>query len=310
MRNRHGRRLAHTARRASLVCTLVTYAALSAAAAFAAEPMRIISLAPSVTETIFALGLGERLVGVSIYCDYPAAAQRIDRVGTFLTPNVEAIVVKRPDVIIAVPSPGNQSSVQALRRLGLKVVLVDPNTVAEIKESLLTIGGALGHEAAARALVARIDAHIAGVQARLDDVPARKVLMVVGQTPLVAVGSGTFQDELIRMAHGINLAAAAGGIWPRLSIEFAIAAAPDVIIDTSMGNEEQVGAAPAMNFWKAFPTIPAVHDGRVYGYKAYQVLRPGPRIADAFEALARFIHPEQFGPSTQPTAALWQASVS
>ena len=260
----------------------------------AADVQRIISLAPSVTETVFALGLGDRLVGVSVYCDYPPEAQRIDRVGTFLTPNVEAIVAKRPDVIIAVPTPGNQGSVQALRRLGLRVILVDPNTVAEIKESLLTIGRDLDHEAAARALVARIDAQIAGVQARLADAPLRKVLMVVGQTPLIAVGGGTFQDELIRMAHGDNLGAAAGGSWPRLSIEFAIAAAPEVIIDTSMGNEEQVGAAPAMEFWKVFPTIPAVRDGHVYGYKAYQVLRPGPRIGEAFEALARFIHPERF----------------
>jgi iron complex transport system substrate-binding protein len=260
----------------------------------AAEVQRIISLAPSVTETIFALGLGDRLVGVSVYCDYPPEAERIDRVGTFLTPNVEAIVAKRPDIIIAVPTPGNQGSVQALRRLGLKVVLVDPNTVAEIRVSLLTIGRELGHEEAARALVGRIDTRIAAVQARLDDAPVRRVLMVVGQTPLVAVGTGTFQDELIRMAHGDNLAARAGGSWPRLSIEFAIAAAPEVIIDTSMGNEEQVGAAPAMDFWKSFPTIPAVRDGHVYGYKAYQVLRPGPRIAEAFAAVAHFIHPERF----------------
>jgi len=276
------------------VVTFISLLAVGLRPALAAEVQRIISLAPSVTETIFALGLGDRLVGVSVYCDYPPEAERIDRVGTFLTPNVEVIVAKRPDVIIAVPSPGNQGSVQALRRLGLRVLLVDPNTVAEIKESLLTIGRELGHEAEARALVARIDAHIATVQARLAGAPARKVLMVVGQTPLVAVGGGTFQDELIRMAHGDNLGAAAGGSWPRLSIEFAIAAAPEVIIDTSMGDEEQAGAAPAMNFWKAFPTIPAVHDGHVYGYKTYQVLRPGPRIGDAFEALAQFIHPERF----------------
>jgi iron complex transport system substrate-binding protein len=286
-------RLADAARLASfLPALLVIGAAVSTASA--AQPMRIISLAPSVTETIFALGLGDQLVGVSVYCDYPPEAERLDRVGTFLTPNVEAIVAKRPDVIIAVPSPGNQGSVQVLRRLGLKVVIVDPNSVTRIKESLVTIGRELDHEAAARALVARIDAQIAHVQARLAGAPARKVLMVVGQTPLIAVGRGTFQDELIRMAHGNNLAAAAGGSWPRLSIEFAIAAAPEVIIDTSMGNEEQAGAAPAMAFWQGFPTIPAVHDGHVYGYRAYQVLRPGPRIGEAFEAIARFIHPERF----------------
>jgi iron complex transport system substrate-binding protein len=207
---------------------------------------------------------------------------------------VEAIVAKRPDVILAVPSPGNQDPVQALRRLGFTVVLFDPNTVADIEAALITIGGALGHEAAARALVTRIEERITAVRARLADAPERTVLMVVGQTPLVAVGTGTFQDELIRMARGINLAVAAGGVWPRLSIEFAIAAAPEVIIDTTMGNEERAGAEAAMEFWKAFPTIPAVRDRRVYGYKAYQLLRPGPRIAEAYEAIARFIHPERF----------------
>ena len=247
-----------------------------------------------MTETVFALGLGDRLVGVSAYCDYPAAAQRIDRVGTFLTPNVEAIVAKRPDVIIAVPSPGNQSGVEALRRLGARVVLTDPNTLQEIKDSIVTIGRELDHEAEALALVARIDARMAAVRARVADAPERSVLMVVGQTPLIAVGTGTFQDELIRQARGINLAAHAGGSWPHLSLEFAVAAAPEVIIDTTMGNEERTGAEAAMAFWRAFPTIPAVREQRVYGYKAYAVLRPGPRIDEAFEAIAHFIHPERF----------------
>jgi iron complex transport system substrate-binding protein len=260
-----------------------------------AAALRIVSLAPSVTETVFALGLGDQLVGVSSYCDYPPAAQRIDRVGTFLTPNIEAIVAKRPDVVIALPSPGNQSGVEALRRLGIRVVLVDPNTIAEIRESFVTIARELGDEAAGHALTARVDAQMDGVRANLAGVPERKVLMVVGQTPLIAVGTGTFQDELIRMAHGINLAAAAGGTWPHLSLEFAVEAAPDVIIDTTMGNEERVGAQAAMAFWSAFPTMPAVREHRVFGYKAYAVLRPGPRIGEAFEDIARFIHPERFG---------------
>ena len=263
---------------------------------WAAESQRIVSLAPSVTETVFALGLGDRLVGVSVYCDYPPAAQRIDRVGTFLTPNLEAIVAKHPDVIIAVPSPGNQSGVEALRRLGARVVLVDPNTLAEIEDAIVTIGRELDHEAAAHALVDHIETRMAAVRARVADAPERSVLMVVGQTPLIAVGTGTFQDELIRQARGINLAAQGGGSWPHLSLEFVIAAAPAVIIDTTMGNEERAGAAAAMAFWSGFPTIPAVRERRVYGYKAYEVLRPGPRIDDAFEAIARFVHPERFEP--------------
>jgi len=259
-----------------------------------AEVRRIISLAPSLTETVFALGLGERLVGVSVYCDYPPAVQKIDRVGTFLTPNVEAIVAKRPDIVLAVPTPGNQSPVETLRSLGVRVLLVNPNTVSETLETLVTVGRALGAEAAARALVARIEAHMAAVRAKLTEAPERTVLMVLGQTPLIAVGRGTFLDELIGLAHGRNVGAQAGGAWPHLSLEFVIAASPQVIIDTTMGDEERSGAAAAMAFWNGFPSIPAVRDRRVYGYKQYQLLRPGPRLAEAFETIARFVHPERF----------------
>jgi len=279
---------------AIFLSSLIAAASLAAHPTAAAEVQRIISLAPSVTETVFALGLGDRVVGVSAYCDYPPEVAHIDRVGTFLSPNVEAIVAKRPDVIIAVPTPGNQTPVESLRGLGFKVIVVDPNTIAETEQSLVTIGHDLGREAEARALVAGIEERLASLRARLANAPQRKVLMVVGHTPLIAVGEGTFQSELIRMAYGINLAAAARGTWPHLSIEFVIAAAPEVIIDTSMGNEEGARASEALAFWSDFPTLPAVRDRHVYGYKTYQLLRPGPRIPEAFEAIARFIHPERF----------------
>jgi iron complex transport system substrate-binding protein len=118
--------------------------------------------------------------------------------------------------------------------------------------------------------------------------------MVVGQTPLIVAGAGTVQDELIRLAGGINLGAAAGKDWPHVSIEYAISAAPEVIIDSTMGSEVRAGEDNATLFWKAFPTIPAVKEGRISGYKAYEVLRPGPRIGDALEVIARFVHPERF----------------
>ncbi len=266
-----------------------------------AAPARIVSLAPSVTESVFALGLGDRLVGVSVYCDYPPGVEKIDRVGTFLTPNIEAILAKRPDIVLGVPSPGNRGPVEELRRLGVRVVVVDPTTIDEIKQAQIDLGIALDVEAAAHELVRGIDARIERVGAALRDVPERKVLMVVGQTPLIAVGRGTYLDELIRLAHGINLGAAAGGSWPRLSIEFAIAAGPEVIIDTTMGNEEQTGAAASLDFWKSFATIPAVKNGRVHGYKQYQLLRPGPRLPEALETIARIIHPEAFSESGAPS---------
>jgi iron complex transport system substrate-binding protein len=248
-----------------------------------------------LTETVFALGLGERLVGVSAYCDYPPEAQRIDRVGTFITPNVEAIVAKRPDIILAVPSPGNRSPVESLERLGLRVVVVDPQTLDGIKRSLIDVGVVLGRDAGARGLVAEIEARIAAVQARVKDAQRRKVLMVVGQNPLIVAGSATVQDELIALAGGINLGAVAGKGWPHISIEYALSAAPEVIIDSTMGPEVGGGDSDTRKFWRNFPTIPAVKTGRISGYKAYEVLRPGPRIGEALETIARFIHPERFG---------------
>lgn len=270
-----------------------------AATAVAQEPQRIVSLAPSLTETVFALGLGDRLVGVSVYCDYPPEALRIDRVGTFITPNIEAIVASKPDVILAVPSPGNRSPVESLEQLGFKVLVVDPLTLEGIKESLLTIGSRLGREARARELTAVIERQIESVRATLRGAPRRKVLMVVGQTPLIVAGAATVQDELIEIAGGINLGAAAGKAWPHVSIEYAIAAAPEVIIDSTMGSEVRAGEDGAIAFWNAFPTIPAVKERRIFGYKAYELLRPGPRIGEALEVIARFVHPERFASASQ-----------
>src|SRR5690606_134166 len=109
-----------------------------------AAPQRIISLAPSVTETLFALGVGDRLVGVSSYCDYPDAAARIDRVGTFLQPNVERILIKRPDLVIAVPSPGNRAPVERLQALGIEVLVVNPERIADILAAIRAIAAAVG----------------------------------------------------------------------------------------------------------------------------------------------------------------------
>jgi iron complex transport system substrate-binding protein len=267
---------------------------LRVAAATPTVAHRIVSLAPSLTETVFALGAGDRLVGVSVYCDFPPEAQEIDRVGTFLTPNVEAILAKRPDVVLAVPSPANQNPVQSLRHLGLRVLVVDPRSVAEILDSIRQIGAAIGRPEAAQRLVDRIGQDVARVRSGLRGAPERKVLMVVGRAPLIAAGAGTFADELIRLAHGINLGAQAGSGWPHLSIEFAIAAAPDVIIDTTVSHAKGSDPQASLGFWHSFATIPAVRHGGVHAYRDFQLLRPGPRITDALTAMARFIHPERF----------------
>lgn len=290
------RRPSRARRRAAVggaaAAAMVALALLGAAGPAAA--MRIVSLAPSVTETLFAVGAGAEVVGVSTYCDFPPEVAAIDRVGSFLSPSIEVIIAKRPDLVIGVPTPGNRNSVEAIERLGLGVLIVDPQTVGAIRTAIETIAGAVGHAAEGRALVARIDADMGSTRRRLEGAPTRRVLMVVGHMPLVAVGTGVFQDELLRMARGVNLAAAAGGQWPNLSMEWVVAQRPEVIIDATMGNEEREGPQAAADLWRSFPALPAVRSGRIFGYREYAVLRPGPRIAEGFRAIAAFVHPERF----------------
>jgi iron complex transport system substrate-binding protein len=121
--------------------------------------------------------------------------------------------------------------------------------------------------------------------------------MVVGQNPLIAVGSGIFLNELITQAHGVNIAANTSQQWPRLSLEFAVAHAPEVIIDGSMGSEEKE-ETQRLSIWQNFPSLPAVQEGRLYGRPSNALLRPGPRLVEGFEALARLIHPERFQATT------------
>jgi iron complex transport system substrate-binding protein len=256
-----------------------------------AEARRIVSLAPSATEILFALGVGERVIGVSTYCDHPAETARIDKVGTFLSPNVERIVAKKPDLVIAVPSPGNQRAVESMQQLGLSVLVVDPDGVASILAAVQTIADAVGAPEAGRRLRKEIEARLRALQDRLAEATPRSVLMAVDRRPLIVVGAHTYQDELIRLARGINLGAKAGNQWPHVGLEFAVAQAPEVIIDTAMGNDDD---ASPMDFWRTFSTIPAVREGRVYGHRAFVLLRPGPRVAEALETVARFIHPEMF----------------
>lgn len=259
----------------------------------AAPVARIVSLAPSVTEILFALGVGDRVVGVSSYCDYPPAAARIERIGTFLSPNIELILSKRPDLVIGVPSPGNRKPVEMLEEMGLRVVIVEPERVSAILAAIRSIAAAVGVAKAGENLVVSIEREMASVTSRLAGVARPKVLMIVGRRPLVAVGRGTYQDELIELAQGTNVAAQTGERWPNLGMEFVLEQAPDVIIDAAMGNEDvdrETGAA----FWRSFPSLPAVRDDRLYGYQTYELLRPGPRVPKTLETVARYIHPERF----------------
>jgi iron complex transport system substrate-binding protein len=277
------------ARLTLVFCAAVALAAGSPAArAIAPPPDRIVSLSPSTTEILFALGAGPEVVGVSQFCDYPDAAARLPRVGSFLTPNVEAIAGLRPTLVVGLEISSNLREVRAVEAMGYPTLMVGDGTLADIRAAILTIGGRIGRAQQARDLVGALQANIDAVRDRLKDAPPRKVLMLVGHQPLVAVGPGTYLDELLKLAGGINIADQAVQAWPRLSIEYVIAEAPDVILDGQMGTD---AGAPG-GFWAQYRSIPAVANHRVYGYPQDLMLRPGPRVSESLAMLAAMIHPE------------------
>jgi cobalamin transport system substrate-binding protein len=251
---------------------------------------RIVSLAPSVTETLFALGAGGDVVGVSQYCDYPPAALKLPQVGTFLTPNIEAIVALRPTLVIGLAISSDLREIRALRAMGIPTLMISDDSLAQIEHSIRRIGERLGRGSAAARLVGEIRYHTDAIAEQLKDLPAHRVLMLVGHQPLVAVGRGTFLDELLKLAHAINIADASWQPWPQLAIEYIIASRPEVILDGQMGTDPFMPG----EFWTRYPSIPAVKHHRLYGYPQDPTLHSGPRVWQTLEILARLIHPEAF----------------
>jgi iron complex transport system substrate-binding protein len=259
---------------------------------------RIVSLAPSITETLFAIGAGAEVVGVSQYCDYPPQAVSLPKVGSFLTPNLEAIVGLRPGLIVGLDTSSNDREIRALQGMGYRVLLVNDDSLDGIYAGIQRIGEMTGHTEQAHQLLDSIHGTIRTVRRRLAGVAPCKVLMVVGHDPLVAVGGG-YLDQLLRIADCINIGAGLGVEWPRLSMEYIIATAPDVILDGQMGTDPQ---SPG-GFWSRYPNIPAVRNHRVFGYAQNPVLRPGPRVGQTLEILASLAHPEVFGPAKKPSGS-------
>jgi iron complex transport system substrate-binding protein len=256
----------------------------------AATAQRIVSLAPSVTETVFALGYGEKLVGVTSHCDFPAQARRLPQIGTFISPSVEAILARQPDLVIGVVGATNPVTAREMERLGLRVTLVSLASVDEIFKSIKDIARWLGHPAAGQELVTKITRQFARVQQRIGGAPRRSTLLLVGLRPLVAVGGKNYIDELITLAGGENIAGNAEQPWLNLPDEYVLARAPQVIIQAGMGSER---GAPG-KYWQDLTSIPAVRERRVYPYPSDKILRPGPRIGEGVEEIARLIHPECF----------------
>jgi iron complex transport system substrate-binding protein len=263
---------------------------------FAGEPpthQRVVSLAPSVTETVFALGFDSRLVGVTTSCDYPAEALKIPKIGGFMSPSLETIVAKRPGLVIGVSSATDPAKAREMERLGLKVTLISLASINDILNSIKSIARLLGSPDAGEKLVRKITLQMDQVKARVAPAPPRSALLLVGLRPLIAVGGKNFIDELISLAGGKNIAGDAAQPWLSLPDEYVVAKAPQVIIEAGMGSERDQAA----KHWADLKSIPAVQQGRVYRYPSDKILRPGPRIGEGLDEIARLLHPECFADS-------------
>jgi iron complex transport system substrate-binding protein len=254
------------------------------------RPVRIVSLAPSITETVFVLGQGERLVGVTDYCDYPPEATKKPRVGGISTPSFEAILALRPDLVLATSESNYAEHVERLTALALPVYVIRPVDFETVLESIERIGAVLGTAEAARARVASMRREADAIAQAVAGSPRPRVLYVVWPNPLIAPGRGTLITELIRRAGGESVTGGEPLLYPRLSLETVIERRPERII---VGRHSQAPAQELLRGWDQLTALAAVREGRVSAVDGDLVHRPGPRMIEALRALARALHPER-----------------
>ena len=259
-------------------------------------PERIISLAPSNTEIVYALGLEDKLVGVTEYCDYPEAAKDKPKVGGFRTVDIERVIEIEPDLILAV-NIHKKEVIPGLERLGLTVVCLDPTTLEEVLEAITLAGQCTGKEEEASQLVAEMRSRIKVVTDKTDNMPEAqrpRVFYIIWHDSLMTVSSTTRIHELIVKAGGTNIAQDLAGSYPTISLETVIQANPQVIVAGS-GHGSSVNLP--FEFASTEPRLEGVDariNDRMYQINTDLAGRPGPRIVTALEWLAGIIHPEMF----------------
>jgi iron complex transport system substrate-binding protein len=257
---------------------------------FESAPQRIISLAPNHTEVLYALGLGDRVVGVTEYCNYPPEAAEKPKVGDFVNTDLELVVGLEPDLVLAT-TMHMAETVPAIQERGIPVFVLDPQSVASVMDEIRTLGRITGREAAADALVADMQARIDAVQQKVKDAPRPKVFWELGPE-LFTVGPNTFVNDLINLAGGENVAADADTPWPQLSVEAIILKDPDVIVLADHNYGQTVEMVKERPGWE---DIAAVKEGSIIEITNDDIVsRPGPRLVEGLEFLAKALHPDLF----------------
>ncbi|MFH1135572.1 MAG: helical backbone metal receptor [Pseudomonadota bacterium] len=255
-----------------------------------AIPRRIICLTPALAETCFALGLGDKIVGVAQWSDYPPEAGKVQRIGSYVSPNLELIAALAPDLVLADRESNPAWVVEQLDRAGIPVFVVWSRDLAELEQNFIDLGRVTGAPDQGLGLARDFRARLEKIRARLARVEKVPVLLVIQNRPVVSVGAGTLHHLLLETAGARNIAAGAPGRWPRLGPEAVIAAPPRVIVVTTM--EKGAVLAEMLDFWRTMPGVGDRPDVRIESIPSDLIDRAGPRLGQGLEELVRLIHPE------------------
>ena len=266
------------------------------------QPQTIVSLAPTNTEIIFALGLGGKVIGVTDYCNYPKEALAIQKIGGYATVNIEKIVAADPDIIFANPKNG-QENIDSLRQLGYTVIVIQSDSVEGTYDAIKLIGKCTGTTAEADSIISNMKIQIQAITDKLEGVTKKPTVMhAMSVDPYWVSGSNTFQNELITLAGGTNAFSDVEG-WGVVTLEKLLTTDPEIIL---VDSGSKMGTTGENTLQKAFLTEPqlsgitAVKNKAVYVMDSDTFDRGGPRIVISLEQLAQILHPEIFGEYAEP----------
>jgi iron complex transport system substrate-binding protein len=256
------------------------------------NPQRIVALAPSVTEIIFALHQEKRLMGVTRYSDYPVEASELPRVGSYIRLDLEKIVALNPDLCIATKDGNPKELVNRLQSMKIPVYVVDPRNLETVIRTIVEIGSLLNTDERADMLAKNMQNRLQRIRELVAGTEHRpRVFIQIGISPIISAGSNTFIHDLVLLAGGINVAAGSSA-YPRFSREQVLALSPDVIIITSMARKSPF--EKVKDDWSRWSDMPAARNQRIFVVDSDIFDRPSPRLLEALELLITLIHPELF----------------
>ena len=251
---------------------------------------RIVSLAPNLTEIVYAVGAGDLLVGNTEYCDYPAAAKSVAKIGDTMHPSVERIIALKPQIVLVSTASQLEAFTKQLDQQNIAVYVTNPRSLDEIFHSITVLGDMFGHSKQAALVATDLHKRTDAIEAKVSRIKPVNVFYQVSGEPLYTIGRDAYLTDLVRRAGGVSVTADVPGAFPRYSDEAALTARPEAIIlpiGGAMGAANSTVAGPLRD-------SPAALNNRVYKINDDHLSRPGPRLVDGLEEMARALHPEAF----------------